>query len=107
MKWVALLCAVFGSCQLSRDSGPQAEAYAEVWRKIIGREVAEQVLWATPSHVGSPSLCFEPRPGGAYVVEAVSTDHVVLRSRGGLWFVPLGVVQLRLEDSVVTPDRAR
>ncbi|MBX3464491.1 MAG: hypothetical protein KF830_15085 [Planctomycetes bacterium] len=93
---VALALAL-PACGTLPDDGRTkfADSLVGVWRPLVGQRVAEVMLWATPSHLASPSLCFEVRPDGSFVVESVGDDYVLLRNGELRWWIPLGVLQLR------------
>lgn len=98
---IALLLSLpsFFGCQTCPRASP-SPPYSVVWKSLVGKRVAQVTLWATPSHLASPSLCFELREDGAYRIEAVAEDHVVFSSTGGSWFLPLAIVQLRTSEPI-------
>jgi hypothetical protein len=94
-----ILALAATACHSVRDQSTAGElSYCDVWRSLLGQDMTVVTLWATPSQVASPSLCFEPKAGGEYRVETVASDHVILRTGAMAWIVPLSAVQLRLPD---------
>ncbi len=85
-----------GGCTSAGDAASGRPTYQAMWQALIGQRVKQVMLWATPSHVASPSLCFAPTENGEYRVAEVGTDFVALLGADGKWLVPLAVVQLRL-----------
>jgi uncharacterized protein YceK len=95
-----LAAGLLSGCAVVRDADDDAgDGLARRWRSMTGQRVGEVTLWATPSHLASPSLCFAPAPDGAWMVREVGSDHVALDDGTTTWLLPLDLVQLRIPSS--------
>jgi len=97
---LVLAAGMLSGCAVVRDADDHAgDGLARRWRSLTGQRVSQVTLWASPSHIASPSLCFAPAADGAWMVLAVGSDHVTLDNGTTTWLLPLDLVQLRVPST--------